>query len=90
MDEAFKKQVSDLIAIRGSDAIVAQLAFMQEHGSSVTLNWGEDTGDWECSWITSGDRFSGYSPRMGFSIVGCLKSLLKHEQPAITPRERWA
>jgi hypothetical protein len=35
------------------------MAFMQRHGSSVLLNWGEDTGQWECSWITSGTRYTG-------------------------------
>lgn len=34
------------------------LAYMQRHGSSVILNYGEDTGLWECSWITGGDRFT--------------------------------
>ncbi|HEY8691119.1 MAG TPA: hypothetical protein VIR57_00110 [Chloroflexota bacterium] len=34
---------------------------MQHEGSSVTLNWGEDNGLWECSWITGGKRFTGFS-----------------------------
>ena len=32
------------------------LSYMQGRGSSVDLNYGEDTGQWECSWITSGER----------------------------------
>ena len=34
------------------------LAFMQRNGSSVVLNYGEDTGLWECSWITGGERIT--------------------------------
>lgn len=37
------------------------LAFMRQHGSSVVLNWGEDNDLWECSWITSGKRYTGFS-----------------------------
>ena len=90
MDEDFKKLVSDLIVRRGNDAIVEQLCFMQAHGSSVTLNYGEDTDYWECSWITSGKRFSGYPHRMGSAVVDCLKLLVKHDQPAIRLRDRFA
>jgi hypothetical protein len=31
---------------------------MADHGSSVVLTWGEDTDQWECSWITRGQRFT--------------------------------
>lgn len=34
------------------------LELMQEHGQSVVLSWGEETGQWECAWI-SGERFTG-------------------------------
>ena len=37
------------------------LTEMQEHVSSVALNWVEDTNAWECSWITGGERFTGVS-----------------------------
>jgi hypothetical protein len=40
------------------EALPTMLAYMQRHGSSVVLNYGEDTGLWECSWITGGDRFT--------------------------------
>lgn len=39
----------------------AHLEQMRERGSSVILNWGEDTNCWECSWITSGKRYTGVS-----------------------------
>ncbi len=32
---------------------------MAEKGSSVVLNYGEDTGQWEASWITDGKRYVG-------------------------------
>lgn len=35
------------------------LEWMADGGSSVLLNFGEDTGAWECSWITGGERFTG-------------------------------
>jgi hypothetical protein len=37
------------------------LGHMQRHGQSVQLSWGEDTGLWECSWITSGERYTAFS-----------------------------
>lgn len=38
--------------------LAAILGRMQQMGSSVDLNWGEDTGTWECSWISSGKRYA--------------------------------
>lgn len=35
------------------------LSYMAKHGSSVVLNYGEDTGQWECSWIVEGHRYVG-------------------------------
>jgi hypothetical protein len=32
---------------------------MINHGSSMTISWGEDTGCYEVDWITSGKRFRG-------------------------------
>lgn len=34
------------------------LRWMRYRGSSVNLGWGEDIDQWECSWITSGRRFT--------------------------------
>jgi hypothetical protein len=39
------------------DAVWRLLQFMRERGTSVTLNWGEDTDAWEATWITVGDRY---------------------------------
>lgn len=43
------------------EQFVKLLSFMQEHGSSVDLNWGEDTNRWECAWITGGLRYIGHA-----------------------------
>lgn len=40
--------------------VLDMLLDMQAHGQSVTLNWGEDNELWECSWIASGERYSGF------------------------------
>lgn len=53
-----------------------RLVYMQEHGSSVLLNWGEDTNLWECSWITGGERYTGVSRYLGGAVhqamwLGC-------------------
>ena len=34
---------------------------MAKTGQSVTLCWGEGTELWECSWISGGQRYSGFS-----------------------------
>lgn len=33
------------------------IVYMVNHGSSLTMNWGEDTGGYEVDWITGGKRF---------------------------------
>ena len=40
------------------------IRWMQRHGSSLILNWGEDTGNWEVAWISGGKRFVGVDPVM--------------------------
>jgi hypothetical protein len=41
---------------------------MKAAGSSLVLSWGEDTGLWECSWITSGKRHVGASRFLDLAI----------------------
>lgn len=53
-------------------AIPRALTWMQELGSSVLLNWGQDDNLWECSWITSGKRYAGNCENMTAAIVACL------------------
>ena len=57
------------LKISVAERIVHLLLNMKEHGQSVTLNWGEDNGLWECSWITSGKRYSGFSDNMLSAVL---------------------
>lgn len=41
--------------------LAENLEWMRQRGTSVILNWGEDTDLWECSWIANGERFTGFS-----------------------------
>lgn len=43
----------------GEATLQEVLEWMADGGSSVLVNFGEDTGAWECSWITGGIRFTG-------------------------------
>lgn len=45
------------------------LEWMQVHGSSVILNWAEDDNLWECSWITSGKRFTSWQDKPNKAIL---------------------
>jgi hypothetical protein len=44
---------------------------MTRRGQSVVLTWGEDTGQWECSWITGGVRFTAVSIDRDTAIEHC-------------------
>lgn len=48
------------------------LEWMKAHGQSVMLTWGEDNNCWECSWITSGARYTGVQQDMRKSILESL------------------
>jgi hypothetical protein len=43
------------------EVLIGFIEDMRSHGESLVLNWGEDTGAWEVSWITSGVRHVGIS-----------------------------
>ncbi len=62
-----------------NNAIPRALTWMKDKGSSVSLNWGEDDNQWECSWITGGKRYTDCSENMTSAIVG---SLLKAKHRA--------
>jgi hypothetical protein len=53
------KLYNELCKIINANTTVSMLDWMAAHGQSVLLNWGEDDEHWECSWITSGKRFTG-------------------------------
>lgn len=46
----------------------ARIEYLKNHGSSLVLDWGEDTGQWEVSWITSGRRFFAESSDLGYAL----------------------
>jgi hypothetical protein len=47
--------------------------WMAKEGSSFLLNYGEDTGAWECSWILRGERYIGNSMELIHAVRECLK-----------------
>jgi hypothetical protein len=44
--------------------IEAMLEWMARQSQSCTLDYGEDTGAWECSWILRGERYTAVSPKL--------------------------
>lgn len=59
------------------DTLGDTLMAMAKHGSSVLLNWGEDDNLWECSWISSGIRFTGYGLVPEIALSECLAKAKK-------------
>lgn len=55
------------------------LDWMSQRGSSVILNWGEDSNAWECSWITGGDRFTSFDVSPCTAAVKAIEKCLEHE-----------
>lgn len=55
-------------------SVEMRLEFMRRSGSSVLLNWGEDNDAWECSWISDGIRYSGFSATMGDAVHQALRA----------------
>jgi hypothetical protein len=51
--------------------------YMRAHGQSFDLNWGEDNNLWECSWITSGKRYSGFSKSATLAICHAALAAVK-------------
>lgn len=58
------------------------LAYMKERGSSLTLDWGEDSDMWECSWISGGDRFTGVARSPLRAAVDCYEAMMKAKREA--------
>jgi hypothetical protein len=57
--------------------VETKLIYMQKHGQSVLVNWGEDDNLWECSWITGGERHSGYSRYLDTAVQQALELGIK-------------
>ena len=73
--DAKNKFYNELVAMLRSDHVPDLLGWMAAHGSSVILNWGEDNNQWECSWITGGNRFTAVRARIVDSIKDVLGSV---------------
>lgn len=70
-----KQDIKNLLAVGTLEEI---LAYMQQHGQSVLLNWGEDNNLWECAWISGGDRTVEFSSRDAASAARtCLWSVME-------------
>lgn len=54
------------------DTLGDTLTMMAKHGQSVLLNWGEDNNLWECSWITSGIRLTGFGLTPEVALSECI------------------
>lgn len=76
------RQLSDALKFL---ALASLLETMQEGGSSVTLNYGEDTGHWECSWIVGGERFTEVRGNPDDAARACVRRvrerLMAHQAP---------
>jgi hypothetical protein len=51
---------------------------MVSHGSSLTINWGEDTGCYEVDWITSGERFRGINTELYAAMRRAMTNAAEH------------
>lgn len=60
-----------------SNSTTDKLERMKREGSSVILNWGEDTDMWECSWITGGVRFTAFSTDLNRALEDCYMKMVK-------------
>ena len=70
---------------RGDTSLEHLFSVMQAHGSSVTLNWGEDNERWEVAWITSGTRYIGVSKE---STVATQQAISQAMVGRLTPPAR--
>lgn len=54
--------------------IEALIEWMAKRSQSFTLNYGEDTNMWECSWIVGGQRYTAVSYGMKKATWEALKA----------------
>lgn len=68
-------KTAGLVYVTTIDAgLAALINWMASVGSSFSLNYGEDTRAWKCSWIVGGIRHVGNSLQMIDAVRECLKS----------------
>jgi hypothetical protein len=58
------------------------IEYLINHGSSMTINWGEDTGCYEVYWITGGSRFRGVSRNLRTAMSQAVENAVEHLERA--------
>jgi hypothetical protein len=79
-DEEIARVTAATVTERSITQAADVLAFMRHNGSSLTLNWGEDTDQWECSWITGGDRFTGVGRSVLSAVMQSYEAMRKKQR----------
>lgn len=72
------KAQKDAIEQRQKDEAMSTLDTIErlrQSGSSLAMNWGEDTGLWECSLITGGNRFTERGSTLSATISRLARQL---------------
>jgi hypothetical protein len=72
----------------GDATLQEVLEWMVDGGSAVSLNFGEDTGLWECSWITWGERFTGVQKLVRMAVLESLNKAFARAVELGPPKER--
>lgn len=54
-----------------SERLAYEIEDLKSQGSSLIMNWGEDNGCWEVSWITGGVRFTAVGPDLALTLAAC-------------------
>lgn len=52
------------------------LLLMVASGQSLILNWGEDTGVWEISWICGNKRFTVFHKDLKEGVTECFNQVV--------------
>lgn len=63
---------AEMVAMLSSNNVTDMLGWMAAHGQCVSLDWGEDNQLWECSWISSGKRFTSFHREILDAIRGVI------------------
>ena len=60
------------------ERLAHEIEDLKRHGSSLAMNWGEDTGMWEVAWITGGVRFVSVGPDLALTLANCRAKAYTH------------
>jgi hypothetical protein len=67
--ETVRQEIGAMLKLGTRLDLSEAIEYMRQHGQSVLLNWGEDDHLWECSWITGGERHTGFANREPIKAV---------------------